>query len=57
MTSAMVAMSWLGSVALGEPLQSFRGTQRRGELGAEVALALVGRAHVGKDHLLEVDIQ
>ena len=46
----------LRAVALGQRLQPLGGAQGGGELGAEVALALVGRAHVGEDHLLEVDI-
>ena len=47
----------LRAVALGQRLQPLGRAQGGGELGAEVALALVGRAHVGEDHLLEVDIE
>ena len=52
-----VADEPLGAVALRQSLQPLGRAQGGGELGAEVALALVGRAHVGQDHLLEVDIE
>ena len=47
----------IGAVALGQRLQPLGGAQGGGELGAEVALALVRRAHVGEDHLLQVDVE
>ena len=50
-------MSSRAAVAPRERLQAFGCAQRCGELGAEIALALVGRADVRQDELFEVDIE
>ena len=52
-----VADELVGAVAAGQRLQPFGRAQRGGELGAEVALALIGRADVGENHLLEVGVE
>ena len=52
-----VANEFDTAVALGERLQTIGCAQRCGELGAEIAFTLVGRANIRQDELFEVDIE